>query len=231
MIELKETVDYVFMILVAAGVGAIGGLASELLLERSENTGTIELPGRIAGTRILDLGFPASLLIGAIAAASILYFFPPTTETVTPSATAGEPATTVVEFDLVKLVALSLIVGSAGPRFLSAAQTRVLAALNEQKAGTAVTAGTTQVSQLAASAQAAIPAAVATAMAKHLPDATASDIDHVTDSAILTVQSAMEPQVNAAQAAIEASVQPPVAAAATATAGATGGAGPKPAVK
>jgi hypothetical protein len=211
MIDLKETADYVVMILVAAGVGAIGGLAAELLLERSDNTGTVELPGRIVGTRFLDIGFPASLLIGAIAAASILYFFPPTTETVTPGASASDPATTVVQFDLVKLVALSLIVGSAGPRFLAAAQNRVLAAVNEQKAGAAVTTGTTQVSQMAESAQAAIPAAVASAIARHIPQASADEIDQVTDAATSAVHATMEPQVAAAQVAIQAAVDPSAA--------------------
>lgn len=47
MIELVNDVDYVYMILIAAGMGAVGGLGAELLLQRSENTGTIELPGRL----------------------------------------------------------------------------------------------------------------------------------------------------------------------------------------
>ena len=47
MIELVKDIDYVYMVLIAAGVGAIGGLGAELLLQRADNTGTIELPGRL----------------------------------------------------------------------------------------------------------------------------------------------------------------------------------------
>ena len=203
MIELTETINYVVMILVAAGVGAIGGLASELLLVRREQTGTIELPGRIKGTRLFDIGFPAGILVGAIAAAAMLYFFPPTTETVTPG-TAGEAATTTVDYDLVKLVALSLIVGSAGPRFLAAAQARVLGALEAQKAETAVATGGAQVDHVADAAKAAVPAAVESALAKHVPEVEAGVVQRVTDDALASLSSTIQPQVTAAHSTIQA---------------------------
>jgi hypothetical protein len=108
-----------FIWLIAAAVGAVGGLGAELLLQRADNTGTVEIPGRLKGTRFVDLGFPASLILGAIAAVAILYFFPPVTEKIIAGSTGAPPQTTQ-EYDLV--VALSLIVGSAGPAFLSTAR-------------------------------------------------------------------------------------------------------------
>jgi hypothetical protein len=60
VIELTQDWDYVWMILIAAGVGAIGGFGGELLMSRGDNTGTVETPGRLTGTRFVDIGFPAS---------------------------------------------------------------------------------------------------------------------------------------------------------------------------
>jgi hypothetical protein len=209
MIELKETIDYVYMLLVAAGVGAIGGFASELLLERARNTGTIELPGKLKDTRLFDIGFPASLVLGAVAAVAILYFFPPTTETVTP-ATETEKASTTVEYDLVKLVALALIVGSAGPRFLAAMQSRVLALLNAQKAETNRRTGKAEVERVAAAATAQAEVAVQKALAQQAPGsrgvvegASAKATVDVAAEAARLLEAAMEREVKAAQNAID----------------------------
>jgi hypothetical protein len=60
MIGLTHTIDYVIMLLVAAGLGAAGGLGAELLLKRGDNTGTIQLPGRLKGTDLVELGFPGA---------------------------------------------------------------------------------------------------------------------------------------------------------------------------
>jgi hypothetical protein len=152
VIELVNDWDYVYMILLAAGVGAIGGLGAELLLKRGEETGTVEIPGRVSGTRFVDIGFPASLILGAIAAVAILYFFPPVVEKIVAGENNAPPKTTH-EYDVIKLVALSLIVGSAGPAFLATAQSRVLSAINAQRADTAVQTGKTQVDQVAESAK------------------------------------------------------------------------------
>jgi hypothetical protein len=198
VVELAHTTDYVWMILIAAGVGAIGGLGAELLLQRASNTGTVELPGRLKGTRLVDIGFPASLIIGAIAAVAILYFFPPVVEKVTTGA-GGAPPKSTHEYDLVKLVALSLIVGSAGPAFLTTAQARVMSSLNAQKADTAVETGKVQVEQMAVSATSAVPAAVQHAISEQIPDADASVVQAVADAASASVQSTLGPQVQAAQ--------------------------------
>ena len=207
MIELAPDVDYVYMILLAAGVGAIGGLGAELLIKRGEETGTLEVPGRLSGTRFVDIGFPASLILGAIAAVAILYFFPPVVETVTAGANGAAPTTTH-EYDLVKLVALSLIVGSAGPAFLSTAQSRLMSALNAQRAETAVETGKTQVDQVAESAKAAVPGAVQEAISQHIPTADAATVKAVTDAASATLQGALEPQVEVARQQMDAVAGP-----------------------
>ena len=41
------------------------------LLKRGDDTGTIEIPGRIKDTRFFDIGLPASLILGAIAAVAV----------------------------------------------------------------------------------------------------------------------------------------------------------------
>jgi hypothetical protein len=206
VIELVKDVDYVYMILITGGLGAIGGIGAELLLKRAGNTGTIEIPGRLKGTRYVDIGFPASLILGAIAAIAILYFFPPVIEKVTVSAGGGQPTTTH-EYDLVKLVALSLIVGSAGPAFLSTTQSRLMSALNAQKADTALKTSKTQFDQIAKSAKTAVAGAVQEAVAEHIPDADSDTVKAVADAATESLETKLEPQVAAARDQMEAVAQ------------------------
>jgi hypothetical protein len=208
VIGLTHTIDYIIMLLVAAGLGAIGGLGAELLLKRGDNTGTIQLPSRLRGTDLVELGFPASVIIGAIAALAILYFFPPVSQTVTPGINGGAAKTTN-QYDLVKLVALSLIVGSAGPAFLSTAQSRLMSALNAQKAGTAVDTGKNQVRQVAASATAAVPGAVQAAVAEAIPGATSEQLNAIADNAAQSLKSALQPQVQVALEQVDAITQKP----------------------
>lgn len=211
MIGLNHTIDYVYMLLIAGGVGAIGGLGAELLLKRADDTGTLMLPSQLKGMHLVKLGFPASLIIGAIAAVAILYFFPPVTATVTPAGNGGTP-TTSHEYDLVKLVALSLIVGSAGPAFLTSAQSRLASALNAQKADTLTAAGHNQAQQMAASATAVAPGAVQGAVAQNMPHATPQQIRAVAEAATASLEEALKPQLEVAQQQIAAISQPPQAA-------------------
>jgi hypothetical protein len=203
MIELVHTSDYIYMILIAAGIGAIGGLGAELLLKRADNTGTIEIPHRLKDTNLLDIGFPASLIVGAIAAAAILYFFPPVVDKVLAGAN-GAQAKTIKEYDLVKLAALSLIVGSAGPAFLATAQSRIMSALNAQRIGTAIDTGKTQVKQVAESAKAAVPGAVQQAVSEHLPDVSANVAKAVADAAAASLEETIAPQLRVARSQIDA---------------------------
>ena len=45
MIELSNDVDYVYMMVIAAVLGAVGGLGGELLLQRADNTALSRGPG------------------------------------------------------------------------------------------------------------------------------------------------------------------------------------------
>lgn len=203
MIEVAKDLDYVYMILLAAGVGMIGGFGAELLLQRADNTGTLETWGRLPNTRFVDIGFVASLILGAIAAVAILYFFPPVVQTVT-AGTQGAPPKITNEYDLVKLVGLSLIVGSAGPAFLSTAQSRVMSALNAQKADAAVEAGKTQIDQVAESAKAAVPGAVRKAVSQFIPNAGAEIETAVAEAATASLERMLGPQVDVARDQVQA---------------------------
>lgn len=66
------------------------------------------------------------MLIGATAAVVFCYFNPPNEVVVV----EGTMSTTTRNYDAIQLVALSLLVGSAGSSILSAAQKKALAAVN-----------------------------------------------------------------------------------------------------
>lgn len=129
MIDLSGVSDYVTVIALAAIAGLVGGLVADLLLVRGKRSGVIEFPQRLPGG-MFDLGTLATLIVGAVAAVAAMYLFPP--QTVTVQAADGTSAT-VIRYDVVKLLALSLIIGSAGSAFLAAAQARVVAAAKEQQ--------------------------------------------------------------------------------------------------
>ena len=108
---------------IAAVAGAAGGLIYELLTVRSGDSGMIEWPGWVTppGDRrsFFDLGFLAPVLVGATAAVGFLYFMPPTEVRNASSELVRR------EYDPFRLVAATLIVGSAGESFLKAMQERV----------------------------------------------------------------------------------------------------------
>jgi hypothetical protein len=123
--------DYLWMLAAAAIAGAVGGFGFELMPVHSQcHMGAVGTPHRLKG-HSFDMGFFANILLGAITAVAVLYFFPPETKTVVTDAKGVSQ--TNMSYDLVKLIALSLIVGSAGPSFLSSIQGRLAGALNEQK--------------------------------------------------------------------------------------------------
>jgi hypothetical protein len=113
--------------------GAIGGFVFELMPGNSDvHIGLLKIPGGSkTGGNPINLGFLSNVLLGAVAAVAILYFFPPETQTITMNDKGVSQ--TSYSYDLIKLVALSLIVGSAGPSFLSSIQGRLTGALNAQK--------------------------------------------------------------------------------------------------
>lgn len=144
MISLSNTGDYVIVFLLAAIAGLVGGLAAELLLSRDGETGTFELPGRKGA--FFDLGGFAPLLVGGVVGVAILIVFPPET-TITTNATDGT-STAFRAYDTVRLVATSLVAGSAGGSVLSGLQARVTAAVNESRVQFTAAAGEQALEQL-----------------------------------------------------------------------------------
>ncbi len=119
MIPLNTTWDTVLMLLIAGGVGLIGGIAAGFLEMRRPD-------GPIACSRKRFFG---SVFLGGIAAVAILYFFPPEESVVS--------GTEIVnQYNLTRLVALALIIGSAGTNFLISMQARTMALVAEKQAKT-----------------------------------------------------------------------------------------------
>jgi hypothetical protein len=133
VLELSETGDWIVMIVIAAVLGAIGGLAFELLQTRYGETGFIQLPRPRGRGRYFDLGVGANVIVGAIAAVAALAIFPPEVERIV---VQDSTTTTTLEYKLTQVVSLSLVIGSAGSAFMSAFQARVFALLKEQEAET-----------------------------------------------------------------------------------------------
>jgi hypothetical protein len=209
MIELTNTSDTVVMLAIAAGAGLLGGLGAALL--------ELRRPGE-AACRFSWCSLISSILLGAIAAVAILYFFPPTQETVS-TAAGGETVTT--EYDLTKLVALALIVGSAGPAFLAALQSRTLALANAEQVAAATQATAKQAvssvaDQAATLAKAGVSAA-ATQIQETLQQAGQAPlsgeqvnevVNQLADQAQAAVADGLEPHVESAQRSISAAATP-----------------------
>jgi hypothetical protein len=127
VVELKDVQDYVLLFALAALLGGLGGFAYELTIG---GRGRIELPRRMQRGRYHDLGVLANIILGAIVAPAALWIFPPEERT---TVIGGQP-TTVTEWNIVKVVGLSLIIGSAASTFLTAMQARALALVKTQEA-------------------------------------------------------------------------------------------------
>jgi hypothetical protein len=113
MIPLNTTWDTVLMLLIAAGVGLIGGVGAALLEMRRDPKKLKDLKGLVF----------SSVVLGGIAAVAILYFFSPEETHVVVVKGTSE---IVTGYSLTKLVALALIVGSAGAGFLLILQKKTL---------------------------------------------------------------------------------------------------------
>ena len=198
MIPLKTTGDTVIMLLVAGGVGLIGGIGAGLLEIRRDPKKAKECAGTIF----------SSIFLGGIAAIAILYFFPPE-ETI--STTVKGVTKVVKEYNLTKLVALALIVGSAGASFLLVLQKRALdiaeakdeAAENAKEA--AENAGETQAAKVKAAevvlgvanqaatlARSSAVEGAAPAIQKALEEASKAEPTQVTAQTVTTVLKKLE---------------------------------------
>lgn len=129
MIPLDRPLDYVWMIVVAAVLGAIGGIGFEFGRARSGETSSLVAPAWWPNWKYLDFGFFASVLLGAMAAVVALYFFAPEMPV---KAEVGGEEVIKTRWQITKLVPLSLIIGFSGRAFLDAAQARVIARLQEE---------------------------------------------------------------------------------------------------
>ena len=146
MIELDSTWNTVVMLLVAAGVGLIGGIGGAFIEWRQRCAAPVTSGAGSCNSRLSAL---SCIVLGGLAAVAILYFFPPTQEVVEPATDGAEPVVTTF-YDLTQLVALALIVGSAGAAFLQALQTRALAMAKAQEAEATKATATAAVSGIGA---------------------------------------------------------------------------------
>lgn len=123
---LDVTDHWWWAIVIAAVGGAIGGLVYDLMLTRQGDAGLLELlskqTSRGKKRSYVDVGFLASMLVGAVAAVGFLYFMTPEVNTVI---NKGKPVETR-EYDPFKLIAAALIVGSGGSAFITGMQQRLL---------------------------------------------------------------------------------------------------------
>ena len=156
MVKLSSPHDYVVLFALTALFGAIGGIAYELAQKHSGKTGELLLPS-LTKWRLVNLGFASSMVLGAVAAVAVSYFFTPEMQV---REVVGNTAKVVTEWQIVKVIPLSLIVGSGGGAFLEAFRSRVLAQVNAQRvvatheAGKAAVAQVAQVAKAAAAGQA-----------------------------------------------------------------------------
>lgn len=144
MVTLSTAHDYVVLFALAGLFGAVGGMAYELTLTRKKRTGTLQFPA-FDRWHLLELGFVSSMFLGAVAAVAISYFFTPEVQVKT---VVNGTAVIQTKWQIVKVIPLSLIVGSSGGAFLEAMRSRVLGQLNAQKVTTTQNAAKAAVVQV-----------------------------------------------------------------------------------
>lgn len=149
MTELSGTLDYVLLFALAAGCGALGGLANELLQDARGTSGNLRLWNYSGAGRLLNLGFVGPVFLGAVAAVVILIFLPFESQTVV----GADRSVTNRVYDPLRLVPLSLAAGVAGSAVLTAAQTRLLAMISDQRIALVETTGKQAVERTAAAAR------------------------------------------------------------------------------
>lgn len=210
MIELDSTWNTVVMLLVAGGVGLLGGVGGAFIEWRQRCAAPAAPGGRTCNSRLSAL---SCVVLGGLVAVAILYFFPPTQEVVSTPPEGGEPEVTTL-YDLTQLVALALIVGSAGAAFLQALQTRALAMAKAQEAEATKATASAAISGITAQAEQTTEEKIKAAGAQiraelqkatPLPPEQAEKIvDELADEASTAVAENIESQVEAAQRVIAA---------------------------
>jgi hypothetical protein len=218
MIDLNTTCNTVVMLLIAFGVGLLGGVGAALLEWKK---GQKEAEDGHTPPKLGFLSVFASVLLGGIAAVAVLYFFPPITEV---KNEAGE--LTERSYDLVKLVAFSLLVGTAGAAILQSMQARALGQIEAGKANaekaTAMDTASNGVAAMAESVPEAVKASI-TAPSTNIEQTLQSAgveagqipavLDELAEAASKAVTVELEPHVENTQRLIEAAGAPPTAVA------------------
>lgn len=144
MVVLNGWADYTKLFVLAAVLGSIGGLTFELLQTVRGRSGLLERRGPF-GKNHYDLGYLASMIVGAVAAVAAIWVFPPEVKL---TVAANGATTTTNQFDIVKVVGLSLIIGSAGGSFLVAMQARALALVKTEQAAQTKRVATGQLDEI-----------------------------------------------------------------------------------
>jgi hypothetical protein len=112
-----------WVILLAAAFGAFGGFVYELLQKRLHRSGVFVRAG--GSRRTMDFGSWSSITVGAAAAIAFLYFLPPSGVV-----TDTEPS---LKYNVIRLVAASIMAGSVGGIFFAAVQDRAKRLVQETK--------------------------------------------------------------------------------------------------
>jgi drug/metabolite transporter (DMT)-like permease len=113
VLNINETGDAVVTIAIALVGGALGGLVSELLLERgkSQTTGVLMLPDRTG--RSLELGSLAAVLIGLVAGVVAAVLLVPINDVVVNNVTERQ-------IDWFRVLGVAIVAGAAGQAFWAA---------------------------------------------------------------------------------------------------------------
>lgn len=213
MIDLNSTCNTVGMLLIAFGVGLLGGVGAALLEWKK---GQKETDDGGAPTKLGPLAVFASVVLGGIAAVAVLYFFPPITEV---KNEAGE--ITGRTYDLIKLVAFSLLVGTAGAAILQSMQARAMGQVEAGKANAEKATAVDTASKGVASMAEAVPNAVKASITSPSSDLEhtlqgagvqagqiPAVLDHLAEAASKAVTVELEPHVENTQLLIEAAAAP-----------------------
>lgn len=119
-IKVDSNADTLWLFVVAALVGAFGGLLADLAKERRRGGSWSEITATF-GSMV------RGILLGTGAAVAVLAVFRPLTERTTTN------AETIREWDPFRLVGLALIAGYAGRHLLAAAEERLLGLLTKER--------------------------------------------------------------------------------------------------
>ncbi|MEK6273082.1 MAG: hypothetical protein AABM42_10615 [Actinomycetota bacterium] len=113
MLNINEIGDALAAIAIALAAGALGGLVSELLLERGKlrRTGVLMLPSRTG--RRLELGSAGAVLIGLAAGIAAAALLVPIDDVVVNEVTERQ-------VDWIRVLGIALVAGAAGQAFWAA---------------------------------------------------------------------------------------------------------------